>query len=526
MVSCRTDFFYVIIAVCCLVVFGACAPANKQGAFPHDRRTASKVSSHSSPQQKDLDTSEPDAAAPETQETAESTAGGQEGEDGEPSGENAALETLFDFPVTINSQVEYHLELFQTRYRNDFSRWLSRSGRYLPLIQEHLKEVGLPLDLAYLAMIESGFSERAFSSAKAVGLWQFVKPTAKDFDLDVNKYVDERRDPIKSTMAAAAYLSALYQEFGSWYLAVAAYNAGQGKIRRAIAMYDTMDFWELTEGSYLQPETKNYVPQLIAAMLIAKQPEKYGFTDIVYEEPLAFDTVPVPKGTAVKAVSLACGLDEDVLLAYNRELSKSITPPDDPNYAIRVPVGKKDEVLNNLSRVRTSVSTTFKTHVVRKGESIDAVCKNYGITKTRLLKANDLRSTKLKGGQRLQIPYQTASYELMSEKSEAVGSVAANHDKGEGAGRETAKVAAKVEKSGAGSSAKTERLASNIKKPTANRDSDEELYYRVQEGDSLWAIAQKHNLSPASIRKWNNLRDDTIQPGSRLILKRTKDVSG
>jgi len=258
----------------------------------------------------------------------------------------------YDFPVTMNRQVKYYLDFFTGKHRKNFAIWLSRSGRYLPMIHEHLRAAGLPEDLVYLAMIESGYNERAYSSAKAVGIWQFIKPTGRSYGLVINNYVDERRDPVKSTQAAVSFLSELYNEFDSWYLAVAAYNAGEGKIRRAIKKYKTTDFWEIAQGRYLKLETKRYVPKLIAAIIIAKDPAKYGFGTIAYADPLEYETVEVPRWTSLKAVALACDLDSVELKKYNNELSKEFTPPDRASYLFKVPSGKKTDVEKNLPRVQ------------------------------------------------------------------------------------------------------------------------------------------------------------------------------
>ncbi|MEE4164778.1 MAG: lytic transglycosylase domain-containing protein, partial [Desulfocapsaceae bacterium] len=179
-----------------------------------------------------------------------------------PAGNLGIPEVTFDFPITINRQVNVYLELFQGRQRTYFSRWLARSGYYLPMIQKELENSGLPLDLAYLAMIESGFSQLAYSRSHAVGLWQFMKATGRQYDLLVDNYIDERRDAVKSTKAAVTYLKDLYDEFGDWYLAVAAYNGGPGTMRKAVRRAGTTDFWEIAQKKSLRLETKRYVPKL------------------------------------------------------------------------------------------------------------------------------------------------------------------------------------------------------------------------------------------------------------------------
>ena len=321
----------------------------------------------------------------------------------------------YDFPITINGQVEYYLDFFTNRHRKTFARWLARSARYLPMIKEEFAKAGLPLDLAYLPMIESGFNTSAISKASAVGTWQFMRATGKYYGLTVNDYVDERRDPVKSTKAAAAYLAKLYKDFDSWHLAVAAYNAGEGKIKKALKQSDSEDFWELAQSQYIHSETKLYVPQLIAAIMIAKDPEKYGFTGIDYDEQLDYETVHVPRGTPLKAVALACHLPEEKILSLNRHLSRAITPPSETDYPLRVPPGNKDIILKNLPRVRQVTITEFKTHEVKRGETLTTIRRHYNLSKTTLLKANNLEQERLSLGQHLRIPFQTTAYKLIDE---------------------------------------------------------------------------------------------------------------
>ena len=321
----------------------------------------------------------------------------------------------YDFPLKMNDQVEYYLDFFTNRHRKTFARWLARSSRYLPMIKEEFSKAGLPLDLAYLPMIESGFNISVSSPASAVGTWQFMRATGESYGLTVNKYVDERRDPVKSTKAAAAYLAKLYKDFDSWHLAVAAYNAGEGKIRRAMRQSDTDDFWEIARSQYIHSETKLYVPQLIAAIMIAKDPEKYGFDSIDYDEPLDYETVHVPRGTPIKAVALACNLPDEEILALNRHLSKAITPPSEAAYPLRVPPGKKELVVKNLPKVRPVTVTEFNTHEVKRGETLTTISRKYKLSKTTLLKANHLEQERLSLGQHLRIPYQTTAYRLSDE---------------------------------------------------------------------------------------------------------------
>src|SRR6266540_1401434 len=209
-----------------------------------------------------------------------------------------------DIPLTLNNKVEYFINYFQKSGREDFARWLSRSERYIPMMKQVLKKEGLPEDLVYVAMIESGFSPNAYSVASAVGPWQFMSGTGKNYSLRIDPWIDERRDPLKSTAAAAMYLKELYNLFNKdWYLAAAGYNAGENKILRAIDRYNSRDFWELSKGSYLKRETKDYVPKLLAAAIIAKDPARYGFADVAYLAPIELDRVNIPTQTDLELVA-------------------------------------------------------------------------------------------------------------------------------------------------------------------------------------------------------------------------------
>ena len=265
--------------------------------------------------------------------------------------ENLATETLdtrYNVPIVYNEHVEAYINLFQTRLRDRFEVWLARSGQYVPMIQKILKKNDLPEDLAFLPLIESGFNPKAYSSAKAVGPWQFMSPTGKQYGLLVNKWIDERRDPVKSTVAAASYLKNLYGMFQSWALSLASYNAGEGRISRAMAKTQAEDFWELKESDHIHDETKNYVPKFMAATIIAKDPEKYGFF-IDYHAPLVYDEVGVPTATSLKVIARAAGVSVEKIKFYNPELKLDTTPPNYPGYRLKIPPGTRETVAANLA---------------------------------------------------------------------------------------------------------------------------------------------------------------------------------
>lgn len=253
------------------------------------------------------------------------------------------------YKIQQNDTVQRFLDQFQTGYRRAVvERWLTRSGRFLPMILEVFKQKGLPEELVFAAMIESGFDPVAVSRAGAKGLWQFMAPTARQYGLRVDRWLDERLDPEKSTVAAANYLKDLYTIFGSWDLVQAAYNAGEMKVIRAIQGTGTRDFWSLTHSRLLRDETKNYVPAIHAVTIISQEPEQYGFA-VTPDEPLSYERITVPKGTSLKHVATLSGISFEELVRLNSELRMMQTPPDSP-YHLKVPLGSGPALQAGLKR--------------------------------------------------------------------------------------------------------------------------------------------------------------------------------
>jgi len=275
-----------------------------------------------------------------------------------------------DVPVACNKQVKAYLVYFTTERKNTIRKYLARSTRYLPMIREVFQEHGLPEDLAYLAMIESGFNPHAYSHAHACGMWQFIQGTGRRYGLAINKYVDERRDPVKSTHAAAQYLLDLYKQFGSWYLAAASYNCGENRVQREIDGGNHKNFWDLSSNQCLPKETKNYVPQMIAATIIAKNPERFGFKQVPYQPRLQYDTIKVNGPTSLKVAAVACNAPAEEMAFLNPELRKGVTPPDQNHYVLKVPKNSKELFLRNikvaevkgLAQDSSSVQTAKKSH--------------------------------------------------------------------------------------------------------------------------------------------------------------------
>jgi membrane-bound lytic murein transglycosylase D len=384
----------------------------------------------------------------------------------------------FDIPIVINAKVEHFIQYFQTTATNRFSSWLSRSEKYIPFMRNVLRENRLPEDLVYLALIESGFNPYAYSRSKASGPWQFIYLTGKRYGLKVNWWVDERRDPEKSTVAAAKYLKDLYDMFECWYLAAAGYNAGEYKIATAMKRYRTEDFWELTKYRFLKQETKDYVPQMIAAALIAKDPEAYGFSGIEYQDPLRYEKVRVQPLADLQIIAKSSETPVEEIRDLNPELLRGCTPPEE--YEIKIPYGKGELFLRNYEALQPVGKGSFKTHTVKKGETIQSVARLYRLDVDPLLEMNRLHKTsRLSPGMSLLIP-------VLKSQQGAVPAVAA-------------KKATKGE---------------------ARSSRDQKTIYTIKKGDSLWSISSEMGINIGALSRWNNLHPDKkLMPGDKLKIK-------
>ena len=387
-------------------------------------------------------------------------------------------EPSFDIPITVNDAVERWLTYFQTDGRKNFAIYLSRAGRYEPMMRAIFRDAGLPEDLVYVSLIESGFSTRAYSRARAVGLWQFISSTGRLYDLEISYWVDERRDPVKATKAAAAHLRDLYEEFGSWYLAAAAYNGGPNRVRRGIRRTGSDDFWTLSERRYLRRETRNYVPKLIAAALIAKQPEQYSFFDVPEAAPLAYDIVQVPDATSLDVIADAAGVSAEEVAELNPQILRGVTPPGKP-CSVRVPPGTSQRFALNYAKVPATERVTWVQHVVRRGETLGEIARNYGVSVSGIRAANHgVNPRRLQIGQRLIIPRAGRLPRYASVPS---------------APRRTAP-----------------------RKVEPQRPDGPFVTYRVQRGDSLWAIAKRYDVTPRDLMQWNGLATSRIYPGDEV----------
>lgn len=399
----------------------------------------------------------------------------------------------YDIPIEINPQVIYFIRYFQTRGKRHFDKWLSRSETYIPYLRKILKKHNMPEDLVFVSMIESGFSPRAYSRAGAAGPWQFMKSTGKNYGLKINWWIDERRNLEKSTVAAIKYLKFLHKKFDSWYLAIAAYNAGEGKIERAIKKYKTRNYWELCKYRYIRAETKNYVPKMIAAALIVKNLKHYGFSEIDFKTLPEHKNLLLKKPTDLFKVAKYVETTYKHLKEINPELIRWSTPPKANDYILKLPLETNNDQINSLLANLEKDQTQFKRHIVRYGETLWLIARKYGTSVGQIKKMNNLaRSNRIRIGQSLGIP------------------VRANY------------IPPKVNR----------KLAATKKIGGA---SSETIYqttpYKVRKGDTIWTIASKYNISPNSLKSYNQQlkrKRSRIYAGEIIqvpMLKREKTVT-
>jgi membrane-bound lytic murein transglycosylase D len=297
----------------------------------------------------------------------------------------------FDIPITLNDSVSRYIRYFSTSKRDVFARWLKRTNTYAPVVKDILKKNGLPEDLLYLAMIESGFNMKAYSKMKAAGPWQFIEGTGERFGLKVDYWVDERRDLEKSTVAAARYLKNLFDQFGCWHLAAASYNAGEGRVGKAVAKHDTKDFWKLKDFNALPKETREYVPQLLAAAIIAKDPASFGFTDYK-TTPYEANRIRVPGGIPLREIAEASKVELTDLKSLNPEILTGFTPPDRSAYTLKLPVSADPDDVSR--RLQTSLTNSPQLvgvikHPVRKKETMTSIMKRYNVDSEDLALLNE-----------------------------------------------------------------------------------------------------------------------------------------
>jgi membrane-bound lytic murein transglycosylase D len=456
----------------------------------------------------------------------------------------------YEFPIAFNDQVKTFLQYFQTKKSGVISLAFDRASRYLPMMRRVFREKGLPEELLNLAFIESAVNPWATSRAKAAGIWQFMPSTGRLYGMQVSWWVDERRDPEKATRGAADYLANLYQMFGAWDLALAAYNAGEGKVQRTIDRQGTRDYWKLR----LPKETKLFVPAFMAMTIISKEPERYGFSPPPDAPPLS-ETLTLDHPADFRTLARAAGISAEALRQLNPSLIRGTTPPGTSRHSVHVPAGRKDVLLEELAKIPPHQRVAWTTHRVRPGETVGSIAKRYGVSQQAILDMNGLKKRQgLKLGGSLLVP-----------GSAAGAAVAAAHPPGAPVGKRVGRVNAStsrhVVKKGETvtqiarvygvptdelqranglshnaslrpgqtlsvpesptrqeASSARKNVANSVARPLSGPSGDR--HYTVKRGDTLTEIARAHKVSVEDLRRWNELpKNAPIQPGQTLRIR-------
>ena len=407
-----------------------------------------------------------------------------------------------DIAIPLNRSVLSYIELFQGRLHDFIEEGLRRGGKYLPMIQSVFRAEGLPLDLAYVPLIESAFNPNALSRAKAKGVWQFMSGTAVENGLRRDWYIDERSDPEKATVAAAKYLKTLSNLFsGDWHLALASYNGGPGRMQRAIKRVGVDDFWKLAAKPKLLPrETREYVPMILAAIVIARNPAQYGF-EIESDAPPAYDQVRLSRPVDLRRVAEWAGTTIDAIQSLNPELRRWTTPVKDEQYALRIPAGTADQVMARLEDATPVEVASLNWYAVKRGETLAIIARKLGVKRADLAEANYLRiGASVAPGQKLIVPRETTT--MMAARTERTVPVA-----------DSRPIDAQPQVMAQGSTG-SDRV---------------KVIYQVKQGDTLTSIAQLFKTTVASLRSWNKIPDNRINAGERLtvyVLRSDRRVGG
>lgn len=418
----------------------------------------------------------------------------------------------YDLPIVSNDKVLSYVELFQGGLRGFLEKGLARGSRYLPRIREVFQAEGVPLDLAYVPLIESAYMSQALSRARAKGMWQFQLPTAKDYGLRYNWFIDERSDFEKSTVAAAKHFKMLANMFnGDWNLALASYNVGQGFVLGAVKRAKTSDYWQLSASTkYLPRDTREYVPMIWAAIIIAKNPQQFGF-DLETQPPLAYDVVRVPDAISLATVAEWIDSSVDALRDLNPELRRNTTPMGE--HDLRVPVGTKAALEEKLAVADPTTFSTFIRHTVKSGETIATIANRYKIKRADLADANGLKTTaKLLPGQSLLVPGAAAAVVTSARTAPAAPST---ESKTPAKTTTPAKAPAAASKAPAPA---TKAPATNGKAPAATTGTP--VTYKVKKGDTLSSIAKQFSVTIDDLKKWNNLSTSALSIGKALKVYR------
>ena len=407
---------------------------------------------------------------------------------------------LYGIDVPMNARVLAFVQLLSGRLKSFLEEGLSRGVQFLPMVQDVFRAEGLPLDLAYVPLIESAFKPTALSRAKARGIWQFMRGTGLENGLTHNWYIDERADPEKATRAAAKYLKTLNGMFdGDWHLALASYNGGQGRVQRAMRQSGHSDFWQLSASTrYLPRETRDYVPLVLAAIIIARNPVAYGL-NVEPIEPPRFETVSLPAAIDLRRLSTWIGTPVETIRGLNPELRQWMTPLEAAGYELKIPQGTGDILRAHFEQTDPAQFTTISWHTVKKGDTLASVAKKLKVTRAELAEANSLSiRARLDVGQQLIIPRAPALPEVDVAAVADVIQVNREEPSPTGGAPVAAATVVAVKKAAAPSPAPTARV------------------HRVKRGDTLFSIARLYRTTVSALKSWNRLRTDSIQVGQRL----------
>lgn len=394
-------------------------------------------------------------------------------------------ETTHDLPIPLNDRVLRYVEIFQGTLREFLSEGMKRGAQYLPMIQNVFRAEGLPLDLAYVPLIESAFKPTALSRAKARGVWQFMKGTGLEHGLKQDWYIDERSHPEKATLAAAKYFKTLHRMFEDWHLAMASYNGGPGRMQRAIKQSGRRDFWSLSATSrYLPRETREYVPMILAAVIIAKNPTKYGFDAITPDSVPALETVDVPPAVDLRRIAEWAGVSSDDIQRLNPELRRWTTPVRGDGYTLTVPEGTAQIIRARLSSTDPQTLNALQWYVVKRGETLNTISRKLRVNRVDLAEANYLRvNSRVATGQKLLIPRMPSAAVLARAASGHVTTVA-------------------------------DVVDAAIEEPAPT----ENVVYRVKSGDTLFGIARRFQTTVQHLKVLNSLASDRLTVGRRLVI--------
>ncbi|HEY4962071.1 MAG TPA: LysM peptidoglycan-binding domain-containing protein [Terriglobales bacterium] len=463
--------------------------------------------------------------------------------------------TKSDLPLMLNDQVAMFINYFSsTKGRHTLEHGLARAGRYREMISQTLKQEGVPQDLIYLAMAESGFQPLAVSRASARGMWQFMSGSGAIYGLERNWWVDDRQDPQKSTRAAARYLKELYAQLGDWYLAMAAYNSGAGTVQHAVERTGYADFWELYRRGAIPQETRNYVPIIVAVTIMAKNPAQYGLENVVPDKPVPMDQATINYPVDLRLVAECL----DTSVNYLQELNPSLlrmTTPKDQTFTLHLPEGSKDKYETAIALIPPDMRTFWRYHRVEYGETLASIAHKYHTSTTLIAEANNLSDDEVRSGSKLIIPispgkagdavaYSKKATRYKVRKGDTVGSIADdyevpvdklrkwNHLHGNtvavgrtlviykplagGAGSEVASAGDDPAPSKSAKNGKSAKAAKSGSKGTTQSAT----LHKVQPGETLSGIAQTYNTTVASLKKNNSNLSANLRAGEVLVIRK------